>query len=560
MTSNIRASNRWSSLRAWSATLSLALSLGACDASNLGLGAKPVALQAEAAFRPSLDVDLHVCETRARAALAEPDLGGAPAFDKNRADVLGRALGEPMVFVREPRRAPDELLTPAQRAIAAAFDRGRPGVRVARLVRQYRHDPDILRAVLVPDGYVYASDPHDALALVRSLQVDDLFNEPVVWLQRRDRVVRLERGKLRKTTVYRYAEGPNEGEVAQLLFGDRVASSSGDLANPLHRDLRTLSRDVGFDRARIQHRTPSTIVAELRFGKQWVRGVIKAEGAKLQLACLTESRETVEAVEAWIRDNGYRIRARRAMEATIETMVDEGLRFDRPMDAKDHLQDGVLRPLWRDAYRRSQMGFSFEDRSYPVFTPDGKPWPPQVCVDLVLDTYERTSGTWFRARGEPPERVVGRLDFNELGITNRRGVLAFGDFAESHPELFTFSKLAGEQRVPFARRKEFFAYLVEHADEFGPGYVVAIQGRKRDGYIHQHAIFIETVDPITGFPYGLFDQMKKPRRRTWEGIMAEAPARSLYYRAIPTAKVLHAMDPDADQPTGSPFRRVSVPR
>ena len=76
-----------------------------------------------------------------------------------------------------------------------------------------------------------------------------------------------------------------------------------------------------------------------------------------------------------------------------------------------------------------------------------------------------------------------------------------------------------------------------------PGDVVAIQGLKADERIHQHAILVESVDPVTGFPMGLADQMKRPRRRTWEGIMAEAPKRSLLYRLRPSAELFQRMDP-----------------
>ena len=78
-----------------------------------------------------------------------------------------------------------------------------------------------------------------------------------------------------------------------------------------------------------------------------------------------------------------------------------------------------------------------------------------------------------------------------------------------------------------------------------PGDVIAIQGKKADGKIHQHAILVEWADPITGFPSGLADQMKRPRRRTWEGIMAEAPLRSLLYRARPRDTVWTRLDPGA---------------
>jgi hypothetical protein len=72
---------------------------------------------------------------------------------------------------------------------------------------------------------------------------------------------------------------------------------------------------------------------------------------------------------------------------------------------------------------------------------------------------------------------------------------------------------------------------------------VAIHGKKADGKIHQHAILVEWSDPLSGFPYGLADQMKRPRRRTWEGIMAEAPLRSLYYRVRPQPAVFERVDP-----------------
>lgn len=533
----------------------LILGAGACDPSST-LRDKPSALVAESHFHPDLDIDQRACHVRRNALLSQPDVGGTPAYDAMRAEILGRAWGEPMVFMREPTRLPIQQLSASTRTLAIAFDRAPHGVRVDRLLRQARNQPALLRSILLPEGYVYASDPLDALEVVRSLQLPLLFQEPVIWLQRQAEVVRLERFRERNTSLYRYAEGPYQGQPASLQFGDRLAISPAEFANPLHRDLRTLARDVGFDRVRIEHRVASALVVQLRFGTRWVRGVLTAQGASLQLACLDEPRATVEWVEAWMRENGHQIRARRAMEAVIDTEVRDALPFDRPIDAEDHFSDGALRPLWFDAYRRGQTMFSHQGRGYPVYRSDGIAWPPQVCVDLVLETYERTSGTWYRPRGQPPERIVGRLDFDAEGITNRRGVLAFGTFAESSPGLFEYEKLEDRNRIPFAKRKEFFAYLLEHADDFGPGHVVAIQGKKRDGHIHQHAIFVETTDPVTGFPYGLFDQMKKPRRRTWEGIMAEAPARSLYYHVRPTDKIWRAMDPQPGQIMPSPLRRL----
>jgi hypothetical protein len=138
---------------------------------------------------------------------------------------------------------------------------------------------------------------------------------------------------------------------------------------------------------------------------------------------------------------------------------------------------------------------------------------------------------------------MGRLDFNETGIVNRRAVLAFVDFAEKQPEIFETRRFQDEERIPFQHRSRFFTFLVDHADEVRAGDVVAIHGLKRDNRVHQHAILVERTDPLTGFPYGLADQMKRPRRRTWEGIMAEAPARSLLYRVRPLPSVFAKLDP-----------------
>jgi hypothetical protein len=168
---------------------------------------------------------------------------------------------------------------------------------------------------------------------------------------------------------------------------------------------------------------------------------------------------------------------------------------------------------------------------------------PEVCVDFVLDSFERTSGTWFTPRGGALHRVHGKLDFDDTGIKNRRGVIAFGLFAEQRPDLFEVRRFAGEDRIQFKERTRYFDYLTDHADEVRPGDVISIQGKKRDNKIHQHAILVEWADPITGFPSGLADQMKRPRRRTWEGIMAEAPLRALFYRARPRDTVWEKLDP-----------------
>ncbi len=500
---------------------------------------------------PSAEIDTSCSASIARL-LQLPSLPGAPQFDRLRVHVLGRARGEPMVFVREPRRpAPDALPEPL-RPLRELLDRGPAGSRVIAVSKKLAREPDALRALLLPEGYVYAADPLDALALVANLRLPDLYQSDELWLMRRAQAQRLVRAPVRgaKCTTatcpsrmleYRYAEGPQQGSPAELLFGDRFATDEQGLAAPLHRDLRALAVEQGFTKAAIVHRTEQALVADLQYGDWKVRARLDTQGAGVQLGCLEASEATRKSLDAWRAERSKHLRALPRIEQAVDRAVDEALRFDRPEGVKHAELDGKLRPVWWNAYRRKQPYFSYDGVSYAVYDASGRAWPPQVCVDLVLDTYERASGTWFTARGEAPRRVTGGLDFDTYGIVNRRGVLAFEQFASKHPELFETRRFEGAERIQFGERTMFFEFLAEHSELFRAADVVAIQGRKRDGLIHQHAIFVEATDPITGFPYGLFDQMKRPRRRTWEGIMAEAPARSLLYRVRPTDRVFEAI-------------------
>jgi hypothetical protein len=449
-----------------------------------------------------------------------------------------------MVFVREPQATPDASLPPAWLASRRAFERAAPGLRrMASLKARHRYDPAALRTLVLREGYAYAPDPLDALGIVTEISLPDLFAEPEIWIQRGADTRRLQRLTKPREVSYRYVDGPLSGRAADLLFGDRVALREADLAAPLHRDLRSLADIEGFDRTRLVRRTDEALLAELRFGDRWVPAVLEARSAALTLGCLAADREAREAVEAARAAGGARRRGLMALHDVVDEELGEALRFDRPEGEKTAEHDGELRPVWLTAYLQGRSGFTHQDTTYPVFDAAGRAWPPQVCVDFVLDSFERASGTWFTPRGGPLHRVRGRLDFNDAGIANRRGVIAFGAFAEGRPELFEVRRFAGAERIQFKERSRFFGFLEEHADEVRAGDVVAIHGMKADNRIHQHAILVEWADPVTGFPSGLADQMKRPRRRTWEGIMAEAPLRSLLYRARPRDGVFRRLDP-----------------
>lgn len=506
--------------------LALGLSLflaGCADADGATPPAPPPAAGA-ASSAPAAVAESpgHACAARIAELRAAPAAPGAPAYEASRLAILGRARGEPLVLVREPAGTP----------LA-----GRPGARVRDAIRKAAKQPGAVRAAVLREGYLYASDPEDALVLATALTLPDLFDDPEIVLQRGARTSRLSRVKVRGGHEYRFVEGPQAGMAAEILLGDRVAVAEAELGAPLHRDLRALMSEDGFERARIVHLGESAIVADLRYDGTWVPAVLASDGARLSVACLVGDDAALERVAAIKAERAPRLRALGRLGDAITSAVAEALRFDRPEGEKTAERDGQLRPVWQAAYQRGADAFAFEGQSYPVFDARGRPHPPEVCMEFILDTFERSRGTWYRPRGEPPARVTGELDFDALGVKNRRGVLGFAAYAATVPELFELRQYTGDERVPFGERARFFASIAAR-DDIRDGDIVAIHGRKADGLIHQHGILVERTDPLTGFPYGLVDQMKRPRRRTWEGIMAEAPLRSLLYRVRPSARVL----------------------
>lgn len=474
-----------------------------------------------------LDVDPIICRNRIAGIRARPTVQGALLQPEERVAFYGRAEGHPVIFTEVP---PPVEIAPDDEDVRVTIYRARTRYRMSGR-----------RARLLRGGYLFTEDPEAAFHMVDRLALPDLFSEDEIWLQRGDRIHRLERVRWHEDPgyAYRHTDGAIDGERAVILFGDRVAATRDELGPPLHRDVRGLREQLGFDRMRITHLTEGAMVAELRFGEIWLEAMlVPGQGASLSLDCYAAHREQQDEAERWLAGQAPRRRALAALRRAIDALVIEKLPFDRPRDAEDHWTDGKLRPAWEYAYRKGKYGFGKGEEGYAVYDRDGRPHPPQTCVSLVLDAYERASGTWYRPLGEKPGRVIGGLDFDAYGIDNRSGVLGFERFARNEPELFVHRRIPDDERIPFADRERFFGYLREHAEDFLPGDIVAIRGMKRDGNIHQHAILIEDLDPMTGFASGLVDQMTRPRRRTWEDVMGEAPKRSLFYHLRPTPELL----------------------
>jgi hypothetical protein len=483
-----------------------------------------------------------------------PALEGAPGLERARSELLARAKGEPVVFVRTPR--PDETDPEARRYRALLEKSPSPGWALYGLYRHLRGRHELARRVLLREGYLYTESPELAGALAMIVELHHLFRDPEVWIHRGSRVLRVVRGK---HGWYEYADGAERGRRARVLLFDRVGRMTDDLGAPLHRDLRALMHARGFDRIEIERVTERGMLARLRYGDVWVPGVVASQGARTSLEC--EAPPEARAGEAAsARDHQLRRDlVFSAARAAIVEQVAETLPFDEPR-TEEGQQDGNLRPAWKWAYEHGWDSYTFNEDPYPVFDALGRPRVPQVCIDFVTDTLERASGSWWQPRGQPRARTPGRLDFGTLGISNRRSVEVFLDFAEQHPEWFDVYRLDPAERVPLIRRRDFYDHLGQHRDRYRPGDIVAIHGLRGDGEMHWHSFWVYESDPVTGAPILVASNAGKPRVRSWDQELLSAPRRSIHTRIRPRLEWLESfVTPPAADPDRDPAPLVASP-
>jgi hypothetical protein len=244
----------------------------------------------------------------------------------------------------------------------------------------------------------------------------------------------------------------------------------------------------------------------------------------LQCELITaDDASTVAAVRA---HNRQLWRVVGAIRQVVGVQMLESLPFDEPKTEFGQ-EDGKLRQAWSWAYRFGRSHFEHNEDRYRVFDHLGRPRVPQVCIDFITDTLERASGTWYRNRGEPRERIRGRLDFNDFGIENRRSVESFVGFTEQHPEWFKVTHLSGQERIPFQKRAVFYDYVKAHRELFRAGNIVTILGLRDDDREHYHSFFVYEVDPISQVPIWLASNAGRPRIRVWENELGNAPKRSI---------------------------------
>jgi len=488
------------------------------------------------------------CEREFAQVLTEPALPGTPKLDQKRPVVLLYAKAEPTVFVRTPLpRAHGSEVAEAYRTLLSTTDS--PWSQLQKLWTVFSANPELGRAVLLREGYLYAEKPELAFALVDLVAAQQLFSDKQIWIHRGEKLLHAERDK---TGRYVFMDGPERGERVKLLLFDRIGT--GEPPPALHRDFRALRARLGFDRVKVLRSSEHHMLVELRYGTEWVKTLLRSRDASLSVECEAVTPEAAERISAVRSEHGRKERVLAALRGAIAEGIGDGLPFDEPLTEYGQ-QDGKLRRRWHTAYTAGQNEYAFNKDKYPVFNAHGHPLVPEVCVDFVFDSLERASGTWWRPRGEPRGRVIGGMDFATLEDETMRRATSVIDYATKHPESFELDELAESERVPFKLARPLADFLVAQADRFQSGDVVLIRGYApwdkpwKPRIMHFHSFFVYETDPVTGQALLLAGNPGRPLLQTWQFEAFRTPERSIWYRIRPRLEWLESIiKKDADVP------------
>ena len=437
----------------------------------------------------------------------------------------------PLLFFETPPLSGaqrDYLAQNPQAAAARLALTGLAGKRrwraIRKLISRNANDKVRLRHILLRDGYLFEEDPVVARNLFRGVGLADLFDEQEILLQRGDQV-----SKLRRTNGrYELTDGPRSGQRARLLIFDRVGISHQDFRNPRAWDLDRLRRAAALRTFLIERNSPDLAagIATLVNGDQVPAATFDETGNRtLALVVPLHRQQAVTAaLDLGRRDQAIAL----GILAAGERMVDEKLRFDEPRTEVGQ-QDGALRHPWMQAYMAGKTTYTFNGDTYRVFTAQGDPRVPQVCVDFVLDSAERWSGSWWAPRTQSPSRATGFLDFSQL-MTNRRQVRRLIAYAKDNPERLEIYDVPSSLRVPFATRNKFHSAVAQLSGDVLAGDALVIYGLRDDGRNHWHAFYVYQTDPMHGIPIVLMGNAGTARIQVWNDVMRSAPLRQIHHR------------------------------
>lgn len=227
-----------------------------------------------------------------------------------------------------------------------------------------------------------------------------------------------------------------------------------------------------------------------------------------------------------------------ALIGVMKSESDEHIPFDEPLHEYGFQLDGKLRPLWINAYRHRERKYGFNGDWYRTWTPNGAPNIPQVCADFIVDSIDRTAGTWYSLDRNHPHRNIGkydlRTDIESRGLNPRR-IPDLVTFFETHSEWFQFIykkediKPTIDASPPVGKTKNLTKWLNERGTSLGD--IIFIRGKAPWDYekeIHWHSLIVSEVDENDRVTK-VFGNPAYAIERSISGEMGRAPKRTVTY-------------------------------
>lgn len=479
-----------------------------------------------ATFRARTD-PANLCRQRIAAEQATAFARTETTLDRNRAELLARARGSSVLYLREP--VPKGLDAKDEWLREQLTTSRTPWTAVEALLKETYKQPARLRGLLLREGYFYVDAPALGSILSNCITLKLLFSEPRLELTRGTVTRTLSR---RKDGEYVFTDDSGTEAVATLLLFDRVTVQGEKLGPDFHVSITDVRESLGASRFSLTHQSASHLIGTFEYASYEVPTLLRIRGRTAELDCEAVPKERREELARLRGESRRRAVVLRRLREVVEAQVKETLPFDEPK-TEEGQQDGKLRREWVTAYKNGAYQFKFNGDSYPVFDSSGRPRTPQVCIDFITDTWERLSGTYWNPRGAPRSRLIGRLDFDALPIENRRSVENLLTFASARPSWFDVLLIPEAERIALSNRRAFFERLRDRHKDYAIGDVVAILGPRDDDKLHYHSFFVIEDDPITGVATRVAANAGRPRIRTWEAEMQNAPRRAIVARIRP---------------------------
>ncbi len=433
--------------------------------------------------------------------------------------VTAEAKVRPVIYLKRPHASEDPK---AASDLSRLLQQKRPRKAVREILSEYANDKPFLRKMFLPEGYLFSDNAEIATAMAQETRLTDLYDEPIVYRQKNNITERLvRRGD--------HFVDP-DGAEATIYLNDRTALKSTFFSAPIHLDIKAVIQSTGAVRVlpKIVDRTAAEVDLIFPSGNRYP-ALISLVDDQTQVTCIEGDEDQLrkEKMSAEI----FRVRHEKIVEA-VRNLVAERPIFDEPKDEGEDVQeDGELRVAWKEAYFSHKKKFKYREVEYEVFDKAGNPIPPEVCVDFIVDTWERAFGTWYAKRSKPPSRIPGEIDFYAVANLSRRHIASILTYALSEDTPFERYDVPQRKWIPLASYRRFIKNLVKLSLHFRVGDLLVIHGlRDEDEQEHFHTVLILSMDPITGIPVEVADNQGRPRISTLKTAMRAAPRRSIKYR------------------------------